>query len=42
MPDASRHYAPLPDGRGFVVLADEPPGPQRLRAVLNWRSAATR
>ena len=42
MPDASRHYAPLPGGRGFVVLADEPPAPQRLRALLNWRSAAPR
>ena len=35
-------YAPLPGGRGFVVLADEPPAPQRLRALLNWRSAAPR
>ena len=42
MPDASRHYAPLPGGRGFVVLADEPPAPQRLRALLNWRAAAPR
>jgi eukaryotic-like serine/threonine-protein kinase len=42
MPDAARHYAPLPDSWGFVVLVDEPPAPQRLRVLLNWRSAAPR
>lgn len=35
-----RRYAPLPDGKRFIVLTAVSLGvPQRMNAVVNWRSA---